>query len=153
MKLALAALVLVGCTNDPGVELPPEGPPADAAPDAAQGLVPTGLTFSFLPIDTLRGEVSGHDVAADVCVRVIWDFSNNGRDLGRHCDEFFATFPYVVLAPGDCGGQNVPYQGNVDLVSGSGCFDFRTDAAASSVDLVLQVSGPAYTGAITLKSE
>ena len=126
---------------------------ADAASDAGPTLAPTELAFDFLPINSIRGEVVGHDAAADVCVRVIWDFSNHNKlPVRKHCDDFFEGFPYVSISPGACT-PGVAYWGNVQLVSGAGCIDFGNfDDAPPLVDVTLQVSGPAFTGTIRMKS-
>ena len=144
MKVALAALALLGCADRQMVDRPvAETPPPTLAPGE--------LSFSLLPINSLRGQVAGYDAAADRCVRVTWDFSNHGKSLAKHCDDFFAVFPYVSLSPGACDG-GFEYAGNVDFVSGSGCIDFGEfhPSGTDAVDVTLHVSGPLFTGAIEL---
>jgi hypothetical protein len=142
MKLAIAALVLVGCAGSSQLDHGPEEPT----------LEPAGLTFGFLPIDSVRGEAVGYDADADRCVRVVWDFSNHGMPLGKHCDDFFPGFPYVSISPGACR-PGVAYAGNADLVSAAGCVDLgHHDGAPASVEVTLQVSGPVFSGTIRMKS-
>ena len=103
MKLAVVAFasLLAGCVG-PKVAHPAAAAPADAGAAVAEPtLVPTGLEADFLPINSVRGEIVGHDAAADLCVRVIWDFSNHGKDpYAQHCNDFFEGFPYVALTRG-----------------------------------------------------
>jgi hypothetical protein len=143
MKLTFAALLLVGCAGPSQLDHGPEEPT----------LEPTGLAFDFLPINSVRGQVTGYDAAADMCVRVIWDFSNHGKyRVGKHCDDFFPGFPYVSIAPGACAPA-VAYSGNADLVSATGCVDFGQGGdSPGSVDVTLHVSGPIFTGTIAMKS-
>ena len=155
MKLATWTLVLVGCAGPAQLDHSPGDaiPAGDGAVAEGPTLVPTGLAFDFLPINSVRGQVTGYDAAADMCVRVIWDFSNNGKaEVGEHCDDFFPSFPYVQISRGACDPA-VAYWGNADLVAGAGCVEFGwTEDQPSSVDVTLQVKGPVFTGTIRMKS-
>jgi hypothetical protein len=124
--------------------------PSDLAQEgSAASLTPTGLVFSFLPIDSLRGSVRGIDAEKGLCVDVVWDYS--GRARGRHCDELGPRFPYIFIARDNCDG--VHYQGNTEVLASRGCIDFASFGAASMnrVDVVLDVSGPLFTGTINLR--
>jgi hypothetical protein len=110
-------------------------------------LTPTGLAFDFLAINSVRGEIVGHDEATDLCVRAIWDFSANPVATGQRCGDFVEGHPYVAISSGRCDAD-VRYWGNADLISGAGCFDF----SAGSVDATLRVKSKLFTGTIRLKS-
>jgi hypothetical protein len=114
-------------------------------------LDPSTLTFFGLPINSVRFAVSGYDPDAKVCVTIIWDFSNNGEYEGAHCDDFYPSFPYVIIIPdakGQCGQWD--YGSNIAMVKAEGCVDFDDFAPAGMdlVDVSVQVQSPMFTGTI-----
>src|SRR5262245_59297300 len=110
MDIAITLFALLGCTrvHHAGTGGTPRG--------GADGHAPTGLPFSFSPINSVRGEVAAHEGAGNGCVRAIWDYSNNDKSNGKHCDDFGTSFPYVFVSSGACDTA-VHYAGNVDMVS------------------------------------
>jgi len=157
MKNMIFCLALVGCLDNGTHRLPemnPEFVPPGGNPRAnATTLVPENLQFALLPINSLRGGITGYDAIADRCVTIVWDYSNNGQSMGRHCDDFFPSFPYVFVSAGACT-SDVHYAGNVEMVSASGCVDFADFGAPSTnlVDVTIDVSGPAFTGQIRVRN-
>lgn len=89
-------------------------------------LGPTSLGLFAPPIDSSRYAVAGYDAAAGVCVSIIWDYSNNGLELGRHCDDFgqYVSFPYVLVgaAPAQACASSWGYVG-LQPSAASGCID------------------------------
>jgi len=89
-------------------------------------LEPSALGLFAPPIDSSRYAVAGYDAAAGVCVSIIWDYSNNGLELARHCDDFgqYVGFPYVLVEVGPAAGC-VSSWGYVGLQpsAASGCID------------------------------
>jgi hypothetical protein len=127
----------------------------DAGGDDGRVLMPTVVAFGGLPINSIRYEVVGYDAAADICVHAIWDFSNNGMSMKKHCDDFFEGFPYVFIENGVCTKGTPLYSGNAHLVLGKGCVVFafeEFDGLSLYVDVKLRVKGPAFTGTIKMKS-
>jgi hypothetical protein len=89
-------------------------------------LEPSTLGLFAPPIDSSRYAVAGYDADAGVCVSIIWDYSNNGLELARHCDDFdqYVSFPYVLVEVGPPAGC-VSSWGYVGLQpsAASGCID------------------------------
>jgi hypothetical protein len=123
----------------------------DAASSDAAGL--TMLQFGNLGIDSIRWEVWGVDAATGLCVDIVWDFSNTHHAVTRHCDDFGPNFPYVFLSTGACG-PHLHYSGNAQILSASGCIEFKTGVPSSVdfVDVTLQVQSALYTGEIRARN-
>jgi hypothetical protein len=89
-------------------------------------LEPSALGLFAPPIDSNRYAVAGYDAAAGVCVSIIWDYSNNGLEPSRHCDDFeqYVNFPYVLVEAGPAAGcaSFWGYVGQQPSVA-SGCID------------------------------
>src|SRR5262245_45580071 len=106
LRLALFVFVAAcGSRRTPAVHVDDAPSPevsTEAVPDAGGGddgrvIMPAVVAFGGLPINSVRYEVVGYDAAADICVHAIWDFSNNHMSRKKHCDDFFARFPYVFI--------------------------------------------------------
>jgi hypothetical protein len=140
MRAFILGLLLLGCSGE-------------QTGGNSPSLTLSNLQFGFLPINSLRGSVSGYDAAGDRCVTIIWDYSNNHQSGGRHCDDFFPSFPYLYIASGACDG-NVHYQANVEMVRASGCIDFADFGAGSTnhVDMEIEVRGDPFTGTIRARN-
>lgn len=133
-------------TQDPGPDAPPDTPTdvdgdvsdisdvsdsldvpdAPDVPPLPQELVldPNSLMFFDLPIGSIRFAVSGHDPVARVCVTLVWDFSNTGREPGPFCDDFGPGFPYAIVfqdTDGPCGEWE--YAGTHPVLDAEGCLD------------------------------
>jgi hypothetical protein len=147
---------------DPGPDLPadivqdlpgelPSDVPADLVPDvpplpADLVLDPNSLTFFDLPIGSIRFAVSGHDPEARVCVTLVWDFSNTGREPGAFCDDFGPGFPYAIVIPdtdGPCGAWE--YAETHPVQHAEGCLDMVGFTGTTGLDYVSIVAtiGPA----------
>jgi hypothetical protein len=89
-------------------------------------LEPSSIEIFDLPINSSRVAASGFDPCARVCATIIWDYSNNGLEIARHCDDFLAYpgFPYVVLLP----DRDAPCVGSWDY------FGLEPTAAAGCID-------------------
>jgi hypothetical protein len=147
MILAGAALAACGTSAIPG-----RLPNADdgGAPGSTLVLEPDTIAFFGLPIDSIRFGISGYDPARRLRAVLIWDFSNTGMRYGAHCDDFREMFPYALVVADADGGLPTPYAGNVQVLSASGCVDFRGLSSASMdfVDVSVKVDGPAFRGTI-----
>ena len=158
MRNFFCLLLLCGCLEDgtgraPSVTPGFVPPGANPIPGGTAALEPQNLEFAFLPINSLRGQVAGYDAAANQCVTIVWDYSNNGQPMRKHCDDFFPSFPYVFVGAGGCSGE-VHYIGNVEMVSARGCIDFAGFGGSSTdlVDVEIDVRGPAFTGTIRARN-
>ncbi len=168
MKLLFLASIFAGVLSlaccDAGSM--PAVPSPDASspivrPDAAMAgagitLAPGTLTFFSLPINSDRHAVGGLYREAGLCVTLVWDYSNNGKDRTRHCDDFFPGFPYVVVKPAaaghPCNGWD--YGGNVKLVAARGCVDFHDFGAPSTdlIDVSVDVDGDLLRGTVRVSN-
>jgi hypothetical protein len=113
------------------------------------------LEFFFLPINSVRGAVSGYVPEARACVTVVWDYSNTGRFPVRlRCDEQGDGFPYVILeteTDGPCGAWEGG--GNVVVTEAKGCVDFAGEPGSLDlVDVSLEVESGAFTGEIVVSN-
>ena len=121
--------------------------PPDAGPLPERLILdPASLTFFDLPINSIRGAVSGYDAAARTCVTIVWDYSNTAHDLVPWCDEFGAGFPYVLVVrdtDGPCGQWD--YSANVTATAAEGCVQFQGlgIGALDLVDVAVTVDNPA----------
>jgi hypothetical protein len=124
---------------------------------APDGLVldPETLVVFELPIGSIRYGVGGFDPAQQTCVTII--FSNPGEQ--QHCDDFevgdSSGFPYVYITPGAISScTDWDYAGNVQLDAATGCMQLvEPSPAMITIDMQLTVSGPAFTGTISVASE
>ena len=148
---------------DPGPDVPPDVPP-DPGPDTPTDIAsdipgefpsdvpsdlphdvpplpsdlvldPDSLTFFYLPIDSIRFAVSGHDPEAQVCVTLVWDFSNTGREPGAFCDDFGPGFPYAIVVPdtdGPCGAWD--YAETHPVLNAEGCLDMAGFTGTTGLD-------------------
>jgi hypothetical protein len=112
-------------------------------------LDPTTLTFFNLPINSIRYAVAGYVPDAEMCVTLVWDFSNTGMDLRAHCNDFKNGFPYAILykdKPANCGQWE--YTSEVQVADVAGCIDFADFGPASLnlVDIELSVRSPIFSG-------
>ena len=134
------------------------GGSAGAAGDVVVvNLEPTSLGLFAPPIDSSRYAVAGYDAATAVCVSIIWDYSNNGLELGRHCDDFgqYVSFPYVLVEMGPALGcaSSWGYAG-LQPSAASGCIDpveglvnVRLEVESEGVRYVVRaVNEPALIG-------
>lgn len=103
------------------------------------------LEVFALPIGSSRHAAAGYDADARVCASIIWDYSGNGLDVARHCDDFlsYPNFPYVVVeaerdAPCDALWG---YAGLVPSVA-SGCIDPVAGLVDAQVEV--EVDGVRY---------
>ena len=119
------------------------------------------LVFYWLPINSGRMAVTGKDENTGLCVSLIWDFSNNGQKPTEHCDDFFDTFPYVIIGSnnGPCHTGNWDYRGNVEFISGDGCIDnedFNSTSGEAGhrdfVDVSINVESELFSGTIKARS-
>ena len=120
---------------------------------AMRVLDPTSLEFFDLPIGSIRYAVSGRDPQANTCVTAVWSYSNFGMEIVKHCEDFIPGFPYVLITPdtgSPCGQWD--YWGNTEFESGQGCVEFADfeGSTANVVDVILNVSGEMFTGAIRI---
>lgn len=154
---------------DPGLDVTVDVPP-DPGPDTSFDIAPDGLhdtpadlpdvpplpaelvldpdtlTFFDLPIGSIRFAVSGHDPEARVCVTLVWDFSNTGREPGPFCDDFGPGFPYAIViqdTDGPCGAWE--YAGTHPVQNAEGCLDMAGFSGTHGVDYanVVATIGPA----------
>jgi hypothetical protein len=120
-------------------------------------LDPTALALFAPPIDSSRYAVAGYDAAAGVCVSIIWDYSNNGLPLERHCDDFdrYVSFPYVLVQAGPAAGcvalwgyaglQPSAASGCIDPIEG--LVDVRVEVEAAGVRYAIRaVNEPLLVG-------
>jgi hypothetical protein len=137
-------------------DAPPDAPVdswADLGPlPSTLTLDPATLTFFGLPIGSIRFAVSGLDPAAHACVTLVWDYSNNDKHMGSHCDDFTVPgFPYVIVkwgTDGPCGYWD--YWSGLTTVSALGCVDwgFGWWVGQDLVDVEVKVEGAGWTGTI-----
>ena len=127
----------------------------ECAPFDSWVVEPGSLEFFFLPINSVRGAVSGYVPEARACVTVVWDYSNTGRFPVRlRCDEQGDGFPYVILeteTDGPCGAWEGG--GNVVVTEAKGCVDFAGEPGSLDlVDVSLEVESEAFTGEIVVSN-
>lgn len=147
--LAIAA----GCSGEVYEGSAAQRPPSQSSTELT--LDPSSLTFFGLPINSYRNAVGGFAKSVSACVSIIWDYSNTGKAATRHCNDFSANFPYVVMTAATTGPCNQwDYAGNTQVLSATGCIDFAAFAPPSSdsVDVTLDVSGPLFSGRIHARS-
>jgi hypothetical protein len=123
------------------------GTEATGADDAViVNLEASALSTFAPPIDSSRYAVAGYDAAAGVCVSIVWDYSNNGLELARHCDDFgqYVSFPYVLVEAASAAGC-VSFWGYVGLQpsAASGCID--PVAGLVNVRLEVESEGVRYS--------
>ena len=129
----------------------------ECAPFDSWVVEPGSLEFFFLPINSVRGAVSGYVPEARACVTVVWDYSNTGRFPVRlRCDEQGDGFPYVILeteTDGPCGQGLGVEMGNAVVTEAKGCVDFAGEPGSLDlVDVSLEVESEAFTGEIVVSN-
>ncbi len=128
----------------------------DTTTGGGSGLVldPASLVFFELPINSIRYAVAGFDPAQQTCVAVIFfgDIETEQCDTFKTGDDF--GFPYVVVTPNATSPcMDWDYTGNVTLDSASGCVQLTaSNPLQIAIDMAMTVSGPPFTGAITVAS-
>jgi hypothetical protein len=129
----------------------------ECAPLGSWVVEPSSLDFYYLPINSLRGAVTGYVPEARACVTVVWDYSNTGRlPVRLRCDEQGDGFPYVILetdTDGPCDQSLGAEVGEVIVAEAKGCVDFAGEAGSLDlVDVSLEVESEAFTGELVVSN-
>ena len=144
MRTTTRLLIAMACAGGVGCEW--RDPPEDH--ELATRL--DQVSAFWLPINSERLGASGKVAGTDVCVGLVWDYSNLGMTRGPHCDDFVDGFPYAVVraAPGGTCGEVWDYGPDATVVSASGCIDPDYEGTAHAVDVTAEVASALFTGVI-----
>lgn len=148
MRVSSSWLVAIACLAVAGCEW--RDAPEDTDPQATR--LAQASAF-WLPINSERLGASGRVADADVCIGLVWDFSNLGMARAPHCDDFVDQFPYAIVraATGGTCGDVWDYGPDATVVAASGCIDPDFEGSTHHVvDVTATIDSPLFTGAVRL---
>src|SRR5688500_4657302 len=133
-SIAIACVAGLGCSD---------GGPEGSVPGTPLRL--QQASAFWLPINSERLGASGYAATQDVCIGLVWAFSNLGMARTQHCDDFVERFPYAVVRPATGGacGEVWDYGPDAEVTAASGCIDPDFETSTHHViDVTATIASP-----------